>query len=95
MADDKDLDWFRHQRQQEALRNAYVETYADSETDIPFYAIESFDLAFCLECAEETEVLEEVEILFNEEDAGELEVEVVRLKKPRRYCRECLAGIAL
>jgi len=95
VTNEKDLDWFRQQREQEALRNSYVETYADSETDISFYAIESFDVAFCLECAEETEILEEVNISFDEDSAGNLGAEIIRLKIPRRYCRECLSGVTL
>lgn len=89
------LDWFQAQRRLEALKDAFVQTYADSVTEIQFYAVESFDTFFCEECQDETEILEEVEVKFAEESIGGLRAEILRLRSPRRYCRECLSAISL
>ena len=89
---EKEGDWFRRNREEQALREAFVSTYADEEDRI-FYAVDTLDTRFCDSCRDETETAEEVSISFQEAPDRELLAIISRLKKPRFMCRECLTFI--
>ena len=95
MSNNNHEDWFIKQRRDQALREAYIGEYADASSDVPFYAIESFDTHYCEDCEDDTEILEEIKVSFSENPLGDVIVNIKRIRNPRIYCRECLTGIEL
>ena len=87
-------DWFLRQRQEQALTDAFIYTYADTETEQTFHAIDTFDTTYCHDCHEETEMIEEIRVSFMGEVGGqEMHAQIHRLRHPRIFCRECLSAI--
>lgn len=87
---EEESDWFRASREQHALQDAFVSIYRDERHGTVFYGIDTFDPAFCSQCAETTEMVEEVTVVFVETEKSETIAEVKRMKCPRILCRECL-----
>lgn len=88
-------DWFQEHHREQALRDAFIYTYADADTDQQFYAVDTLDTTHCPECNEDVEMVEEVEVSFMGEPGGLLRAEIARLRDPRLFCRECLTAVEL
>jgi len=88
-------DWFRREREQRALREAFISAYRDEEPCGIFYGLDTFDPIYCGHCAETTEIVEEVRVRLVETPERELVAEVDRMKTPRILCRECLSFLEI